>query len=346
MISRFGLFYSFLCIVGPVVAQASVSPDNAKKVLFQVGQQTFQSSDLTPSELSRLYEMDLARYRFVESLARLRFVTQKTKKYRHLNTEERPFAAEEKWLKKSFDPKKTEVATAFEKLKDDKQLEKLSEAEKKKVIRNYLTQQNRVKELTLATDAAVQQGELKINLNEPQAPTVQFNPSAQLALGNPDAPIHVVEFTDFQCPYCKKFSSVAQEVLRKYGQKLKWDVRHFPLSFHAQARPAAKAVFCASEQGRLSQAKEWIFHAQDKLAEENVFSDMQKQLGLDKDAFESCLKSERASAQIQKDLDEGNRVGVAGTPTVYVNGRKFDGDIQSLAAWDALMTDARRSHSK
>lgn len=342
MLSRNLVLLSFSCFAVPFAGQASALPENSKDVLFQVGQETFQTSDLTPSELNRLYEMDLARYRFVESLARQRFVTEKTKKYLHLNTEESPFAAEEKWLKKRFEPKKAEVAAAFEKLKDDKQLEKLTEAEKKKVIRNYLLQQNRVKELTVATDVAVKQGELKIGLTEPESPTVQFNPSAQLPLGNPEASIHVVEFTDFQCPYCKKFSSVAQEVLRKYGQKLKWDIRHYPLSFHAQARPAAKAVFCASEQGRLAQAKEWVFNAQDKLAEENIFSDMQKQLGLEKGAFDLCVKSDRANALVQKDMDEGNRVGVAGTPTVYVNGRKFDGDIQSLKAWDALMTETRR----
>lgn len=327
----------FTSVLLPVSLFASPFKSENQASLFQVGKNEFKATDLTASELSRIYEMDIAKYRYIESLAKQRYVSEQTKSFAHLNTEERPFAAEEKWLKKSFEPKKSELAAAFEQLKGERQLESLSEAEKRKVIKNYLTQQNRVRALTQATDDALLQGTLKLAMELPVAPLVQFNPSTQVALGEVGAPVRIVEFTDFQCPYCKKFSAVAKDVLNKYGKQIQWEVRHYPLSFHKQARPAATAVYCASEQGKLMDAKEWIFNAQDRLADESVFSDMQNQLKLEKESFERCLKSEKAKSVIMADLKEAERVGVSGTPTVFVNGRKFEGDVQSIQAWDKLL---------
>lgn len=321
----------------PVVSISSPLQEQVQPSLFQVGRSEFKSADLSPSELNRLYEMDIGKYRYIESIAKQRYVSQQTKAFIHLNTEDRPFAAEEKWLNKKFEPKNTEVEKAYEQYKDEKQLESLSKTEKKKVIKNYLTQQNRMKFLNDATDAALLSGELKVSMSLPIAPQVQFNPSAQVALGEGNAAVRVVEFTDFQCPYCKKFSAVSKQLLKKYGKQIHWEVRHYPLSFHKQARPAALAVYCASEQGKLADAKAWIFEAQDRLADESVFLDMQNALQIDKEMFEKCLQSDKAKDVILSDLKEAERVGVSGTPTVFVNGRKFEGDVQSVEAWEKLL---------
>lgn len=335
---RFGSFLlSIVCVSLPLPLSASPLVEDTQASLFQVGKNEFKAADLSPSELNRLYEMEIGKYRFIESLAKQRYVAEQVKSHSHLNSEEHPFAAEEKWLKKKFEPKKSDLDQAFEQLKNEKQLESLSNSEKKKVIKNYLTQQNRVKALNQATDEALLRGDLKISMALPVAPLVKFSPSAQVSLGDSGASVRVVEFTDFQCPYCKKFSSVSKQVLEKYGKQVHWEVRHFPLSFHKQAKPAATAVYCASEQGQLAKAKEWIFEAQDRLAEENVFSDLQKSLQLDKGSFENCLKSDKAKEVILADMREAERVGVSGTPTVFVNGRKFEGDVQSMQAWEQLI---------
>ena len=340
---RFGSLLLGVAFVSlPFSIHASPVQTDAQGSLFQVGKSEFKATDLSPSELSRLYEMDIGKYRYVESLAKQRYVSEQSKPFTHLNSEVRPFAAEEKWLKKKFDPSKAQIDQAIDQFKNEKQLENLSATEKKKVIKNYLTQQNRIKALSQATDEALARGELKVSLVLPVAPLVQFSPSSQVSLGETGAAVRVVEFTDFQCPYCKKFSAVAKQVLEKYGKQIHWEVRHFPLSFHKQARPAATAVYCASEQGQLASAKEWIFEAQDLLADDGVFSDMQKSLRLDKDAFETCLKSEKAQDVILGDIREAERVGVSGTPTVFVNGRKFEGDVQSIQAWDQLIKTSQK----
>ncbi len=305
--------------------------------LFTIDGKTFSQKDLTPSEQGRLHEIDVNRFKTIESLARQRFVEEKTRAYEKIKSAEKPFAAEEKWLNQSFDPNQPEIDKALENFKDEKQLQALPAEEKNKVMRRYLSQQKRVKVLTEATDKAIEKGEIRISMKAPEAPLVVINKSLQVSLGDSKAPVRVVEFTDFQCPYCKKLASVTQDVLRKHGKNVSWEVRHFPLGFHKQARAASAAVYCASVQGKLAEAKKWVFDSQEKLPQENIFADMSKALALNSDSFEKCRKADTTEKLIQADVQEGERVGVSGTPTVFVNGRKFQGDIQSVEAWDSLI---------
>jgi protein-disulfide isomerase len=302
--------------------------------LFTIDGKTYRLGDLTPAEQTRLHELELNRYRAIESLARQRFVDAKTKAFESLKSSEKPFAAEEKWLSQSFEPSAKEINEALETFKDEKQLQALPLEERGKVIRRYLGQQKRIKALTEATDKALQKGE---------APVVTFSKSTQVALGDAGAPVRVVEFTDFQCPYCKKLAAVTQEVLSKHGKKIHWEVRHFPLGFHKQARAASAAVYCAAAQGKLAEAKKWVFDAQDKLAQENIFKDMSKALKLKAEAFDKCRSADATEKAIQADVSEGERVGVSGTPTVFVNGRKFEGDVQSVDAWEKVIQGALKN---
>ncbi|NBW83056.1 hypothetical protein EBR21_15005, partial [bacterium] len=248
--------------------------------LFQIDGTTYLSKDLSPSDQNRLHELEMNHFKAVEGLARQRYVEIKTAPFGKLNDKDHPFAAEEKWLNRKFAPSAADVDKALESFKDEKQLQQLPVAERGKVMERYLTAQNRAKALTDATDKALEKGDIRLVLKQPQAPVVDISRSPQAVIGNSKDAVRVVEFTDFQCPYCKKLAPVSAEVLKKYGSQITWEVRHFPLSFHKQAKDAAAAVYCASLQGKLREAKKWVFDAQERLGEEKVFAEMGKALAL------------------------------------------------------------------
>ncbi|MFZ9520334.1 MAG: DsbA family protein [Silvanigrellaceae bacterium] len=318
---------------------------DGRQSLFQIDGTTYSSKDLSASDQNRLHEMELNHFKAVEGLARQRYVELKIAPFAKLNDKDHPFAAEEKWLNRKFAPTSTEVDKALETFKDEKQLLQLPVGERGKVLERYLTAQNRSKALTEATDKAIEKGEIKLVLKQPQAPVVEISRSPQPVLGNPKETIRIVEFTDFQCPYCKKLSAITGEVLKKYGAQISWEVRHFPLSFHKQAKDAAAAVYCASLQGKLSDAKKWVFDAQERLAEEKIFAEMSKALSLKVGDFDKCRGDEATAKLIESDVREGERIGVSGTPTVFVNGRRFQGDPQSMDAWDAALKPSLSNRS-
>jgi protein-disulfide isomerase len=308
-----------------------------KSQIFQIDGKSYLLNELSPSDQNRLYELDLNRFRSVEGLARQRYVELKTAPHTKLNSQANPYAAEEKWLNQKFAPTTAEVEKALEQYKDEKQLQQLPVAERGQAVERFLTSQKRAKALTEATDRAIEKGDIVVSLRRPDAPTFEISKGVQAAIGESKSPVRVVEFTDFQCPYCKKFSAITGQVLKKYGSKISWEVRHFPLSFHKEARAAAAAVFCASRQGKLSEAKAWVFDAQSRLAEEKIYSDMGKSLKLNAKEFDVCRSDESTARVIEADIREGERLGVSGTPTVFVNGRRFQGDPHSMDAWDALL---------
>lgn len=337
--------FLFLSFIPAIFASPSgwAAANESPQILFEIGGKQFSVKDLPPAEQTRLHEMQLNYYKTIEGLARQRFVEFKSSPHQALNNKEKPFAAEEKWLGRSFEPNSSEIDKALETFKDEKQLQQLPIAERGKVMSRYLASQKRMKVLTEVTDKALETGEIKVSLRRPETPVVEISKSPQAVIGDAKNSIRVVEFTDFQCPYCKKFAAVSGEVLKKYGSRIVWEVRHFPLSFHKQAREAAAAVYCASVQGKLVEGKKWVFDAQDKLAEEKIFTQMSKALALKESDFDKCRTNENTLKIIDADLKEGERIGVSGTPTVFVNGRRFEGDPQSMDAWDAMIKSVRPS---
>lgn len=149
-------------------------------------------------------------------------------------------------------------------------------------------------------------------------------PASAPVLGPADAPVTVVEFTDYQCPFCKQAQSTVEALLERYAGKLRLVYQDLPLDIHAQAFQASRAARCAGEQQRF-----WEFH-RDLLMGPGDFSDADLKrraagLALDQAAFAECLASERHSDAIQASLDAASRVGVQATPTFFINGRRLSG---------------------
>ncbi len=142
--------------------------------------------------------------------------------------------------------------------------------------------------------------------------------------GDKNAPVTIAEFSDFQCPYCAKIQPTLKEVLKAYPKEVKLVFKQFPLSFHAQARNAVKASLAAGEQGKFWEMHDLIFENYNNLTLEK-FMEFAKRLGLDTGKFNSDFGSNKYENKIQEDMDLAQRVGVRGTPTLFINGRMMSG---------------------
>ena len=145
--------------------------------------------------------------------------------------------------------------------------------------------------------------------------------------GDPDAPVTIIEFSDFECPFCGRwYSSTLPQIEEQYIKtgKVKLVYRDFPLSFHAQAQIAAEAAECADDQDKFWEMHDKIFENQPLLSEASL-KQWAIEIGLDTGEFESCLSSGKHKSEIQNDLNEGQQYGVTGTPGFFVNGKLLVG---------------------
>ncbi|PKB64179.1 MAG: hypothetical protein BZY80_03520 [SAR202 cluster bacterium Io17-Chloro-G2] len=145
-------------------------------------------------------------------------------------------------------------------------------------------------------------------------------------LGPEDAPVTIIEFTDYQCPYCALHSreNVAQ-LLEQSPEQIKYVVLNFPItSIHPWAAQAAQAAECADSQGKFWEYHDMLFLNQGSQHNEGL-KDMARQVGLDTDSFNGCLDSGIQSQRVLKDFEEGRNHGVRATPTFFINGRIVEG---------------------
>ena len=167
----------------------------------------------------------------------------------------------------------------------------------------------------------VQQGRAKSAIPKTAKVSTLGNP----AQGDLKAPVTMVEFTDYQCPYCQRFFSKAyQELKKKYVDtgKLRFVLRDLPLPSHAYARPAAISTHCAGEQDKLWEMHDVLFEARGKLSPADILDHANK-IGLEVASFKSCLTSGRYNKDIEQDVKEAKLAGIRGTPS-FVLGRTTD----------------------
>jgi protein-disulfide isomerase len=162
------------------------------------------------------------------------------------------------------------------------------------------------------------------------------------ARGSADAPVTLVEFSDFQCPYCKSINSTLEKVLLTYGANVRLVFLQFPLhEIHPLAEKAAEASLCASEQGKFWPMHDLLFQEQANLAVEALRARAAR-LELDATAFNACLDSGRYASRIRQDVLEGARLGVSGTPALFVNGRFLSGARPYEEISSAINDELRR----
>lgn len=155
--------------------------------------------------------------------------------------------------------------------------------------------------------------------------------------GDKNAKVTIIEFSDFECPFCEKVQPTLKKVMDKYAGKARLVFRDFPLSFHKNAQKSSEAAQCANEQGKFWEYHDKLYVNQKALA----VSDLKKyavDLGLDVSKFNQCLDSNKFAEEVKKDLTDGEKAGVDGTPAFFINGRKLVG-AQPYEAFEKIIEE-------
>jgi len=158
--------------------------------------------------------------------------------------------------------------------------------------------------------------------------SVDGHPSRGAAM----APVTIVEFSDFECPYCGRAHPMLNELLRAQEGQVRVVFRNYPLSGHPRAMPAARAAVAAGAQGKFWEMADLLFEHQHQLEDEDL-ERYAEQLGLDMERFRADLRSPETQARIDRDRQEGERLDLQGTPTFFVNGHRFHEPPASLPAY-------------
>lgn len=174
--------------------------------------------------------------------------------------------------------------------------------------------------------------DIEIALDPPRLPV---DLSRAPKRGSENAPVTIVEFSDFQCPFCRRVQPTLAALQERYGDKLLWSFKDMPLvSIHPAARKAAEAARCAGEQGKFWQYREELF--QNTEISDDLHDRLSEKLELDKQVFQICLDSEKFKPLVDADAAEAQTLGISGTPAFMINGILLSG-AQPLEAFTAII---------
>lgn len=170
-------------------------------------------------------------------------------------------------------------------------------------------------------------------ITDPQEPVVQGKlaevTSADHVRGDlSKAKVVMLEYSDFECPFCSRHHPTLVDIFSDYGDDIAWVYRHFPLSFHPEANPAALASECANEQGKFWEYADALFENQDQLGTD-YYKSLAKELGLKTSQFNDCLDSAKYQDVIDADVASGRAAGVSGTPATFIDGTMVTGSTGS-----------------
>jgi protein-disulfide isomerase len=195
---------------------------------------------------------------------------------------------------------------------------------------------------------AKRQSEFVASLRQQHPPEIKLEPprlTRSIGGGQsnrPAAPVSIVQFSDFQCPYCSALDTTLGRILKEYGPSVRLTAKQFPLPAHPQALKAAEAALCAGEQKRYWEMHQILFSSQSLVAQE-AFEDLAKQAGVDAAAFKSCMAHHHFLGDVTHDMADAKAVGVNSTPTLFINGVMVVGAKPYEALKDIIDSELRHT---
>ena len=317
-IRYFALVFT-LCSLVPTTSAQNADATNSKKVLANVGGHAIYEDDLLLSVQGQLQPLRTQEYEIkrkaLETLIEQRLLENAAKE-KGITTDK---LLQQEVEAKVQDPRDGEIEGYYLAQRDrlNRPLDDALKAQLRLSIKQAKTRQLREEYMKrLRSDNKV------VVLLSPPRVQVAYDP--RRLRGNPKAPVMIVEFSDYQCPYCHQAEPTLKDVLARYGDKVSLSYRDFPLTtIHDHAMIAAEASRCAEEQGKF-----WEYHDQlftgSKL-HKDALVEYARNLKLDDKQFDSCLTSEKYKADIEKDEEEGRKAGINGTPGFFINGIELSG---------------------
>lgn len=213
-------------------------------------------------------------------------------------------------------------------------------AQVKDQIIDYLQKKEQRRAELVFAEQLRQGAKIEMNLKEPESPVFQIATDDQPSKGRADAPVTIVEFIDFECSTCQQSHPVLEKLAGEYSDKVRLVVRDYPLEKHKNAFKAAEAAEAARDQSKYWEYTTVLFENQKDLRVEKL-KEYASKIGLDRKKFDAGLDGSKYAAKVQRDMQDGMRVGVNATPTVFINGRRVsDGTYSTVktAIEEALRT--------
>jgi predicted DsbA family dithiol-disulfide isomerase len=313
------LCVAVLFITGRCLAE-SPSGQTAKKAPLAI----VEGQPILEDELLPLIEGELRRLQFQEYQTRHRALDNLiNRKLLAAKAKEKGLTSEE-LLRQEVDarvaePSEAELEAYYT---DQRNLSNVPFEQAKKQLLLRLKQQNIEGARLDYTRRLRQEAHVSVMLLPPRVPVAY---DGTRVLGSPKAPVTIVEFSDFQCPYCRKANATLKELMKKYPDRVRLSFRDFPLTqIHPRAQRAAEAARCAAQQGQFWAYHDLIFGNQDRLSDADL-GQHARTLGLDSAEFDACLRERRFKTQVEADLKEGAQAGVSSTPGFFINGILLEG---------------------
>ncbi len=307
------------------------APSFADEVVAKVGSKSITRAQLEKHVKAKLIQLDQQRFQILqEGLEELiaNELYEQEAKARGLSLEA---LVKQELEGKVAVPSEEELQKLYDDNKEDLEGQTLEQ------LRPQLTEYLRQQKLSERHQAFLNELKKKYKTSVSlRPPVVAVSDGGRPARGPAKAPVTIIEFSDYECPFCKRASSTVAEVLKHYGDKVRFVHRDFPLSFHQHARLAAEAAACANAQGKF-----WEYHDRlwkvDALSESRL-KELAKETGLDQAKFDDCLQKRPHASEIDRDIAEAQEAGVNGTPAFFINGRMLSG-AQPFEAFKQLIDE-------
>ncbi|MDE3268722.1 MAG: DsbA family protein [Pseudomonadota bacterium] len=319
-------------------AEAAKTQAVKQQVVFTIHDHPTMMDEIAQKNKQQFYEIENKRYGLIENEARAKYLDyfweqRALKSKKSLAQEKRDYFAQHVKVDKKREDE------MLEQLKEHPQFAKLTAAERRTEVKKYLQSEQQQLLLNGIVDAALASGKLVINYPKPIEPRfdIKVTSADPVRYGAKDTEtkpiscrgddcVTIVEYSEYQCPFCARIIPTATEVLTKYRGKVRWIVRDFPLSFHDRAKPAAIAARCAMKQGKFWQMYAVLFNNQSALSDKD-FEGYADRVGVDKPKWQECLKDTAVAAAVDNNFQSGVRLGVTGTPAFFINGRRLSGAV-------------------
>jgi protein-disulfide isomerase len=303
---------------GPV----TVVGEDPKLVVAKYNGKTITLGDVDAKAGDKLFELEEQRYQM-----RRQFIDQII--FEDLIKAEAAKAGkdDETWMKEQVDakvapPSDAEVQAFFDQQKENMPPGTTLDQVRPRIV-DFMTRDQKGKLVREIFDRLQKQANVEVVISEPRKPKKEVEAKGP-SRGPTNARVTIVEFSDFQCPFCGKAHDTVEEVMNNYAGKVRLVFRQFPLEFHENAPKAAEAALCANEQQKFWEYHDVLFKNQQKLKVDDL-KEHAKAMGLDAGKFNECLDSGRMASVVKTDQAAGQKVGVNGTPAFFINGTMISG---------------------
>jgi len=301
-------------------AWPAASPPEGERVMAEVGPDVITADTLDRALGPRRYRSDRHRYEFrrqkLEELINDKLLEQEVAR-RGISIEQ----LKETEIKPHVRVTPQEVDAFYRARKDSIPA---SESVAKETLKRYLEEQRELEVTERFLERLRSTTRVQVKLVPPAPPADYLAVPGAPVRGPQKAPITIVEFSDFQCPFCASAETVLKQVLDTYPNDVKLVFRHFPKVDIPQAKLAAEAAECAARQGKFWEYHDRLFAGPSEISATDLGT-IAEAISLDRQAFSTCLETGASRVRVNTDLDHGVRAGVTATPTFFVNGRRVEG---------------------